>query len=99
MVLGDRLRGIREAKRWSLEDIEERTGLTRSYLLRVENGHSVPSMEILDKWAAALGVPVCQVFYEGIQPTVFVNLPNRLSADDVVQASLQKMIGVLAKKS
>jgi transcriptional regulator with XRE-family HTH domain len=68
MFIGDRLRALREAKQLSQGDIESRSGLARSYLSRVENGHTVPSVETLEKWAYALEIPLYQLFYEGDQP-------------------------------
>ena len=52
-------------------DIEERTGLLRCYVSRVENGHTVPSLETLERFAAVLDVPLYQLFYsgEGVPPT------------------------------
>ena len=64
MLIGDRLRAFREAKKLSQGDIEERTGLLRSYISRVENGHTTPSVETLEKWARALDVPLYHLFYE-----------------------------------
>ena len=70
MLIGDRLRALREQKHLSQGDIEKRTGLLRCYVSRVENGHTVPSIETLEKWARALEVPLYQIFYEGEnQPT------------------------------
>ena len=65
MIIGDQLRAIREEQKLSQGDIEKRTGLLRCYVSRVENGHTVPSIETLEKWARALGVPLYQIFYEG----------------------------------
>jgi transcriptional regulator with XRE-family HTH domain len=65
MFLGDRLRIIRESKQLSQGDLEKRTGLLRCYLSRVECGHTVPSIGTLEKWAAALEVPLYELFYEG----------------------------------
>jgi transcriptional regulator with XRE-family HTH domain len=65
MFLGDRLRTIRESKQLSQGDIEKRTGMLRCYLSRVECGHTVPTVETLEKWAAALEVPLYELFYEG----------------------------------
>jgi transcriptional regulator with XRE-family HTH domain len=65
MVIGDRLREIREARNLSQGDIEKRTGLLRSYLSRVENGHTVPSIATLEKIASALEMHLYQVLYEG----------------------------------
>jgi transcriptional regulator with XRE-family HTH domain len=54
MVIGDRLRELREAKELSQGDIEHRTGLLRCYISRVENGHTVPAIETLEKLARRL---------------------------------------------
>jgi transcriptional regulator with XRE-family HTH domain len=65
MIIGDRLRELREAKKQSQGDIETKTGLLRCYVSRVENGHTVPAIETLEKFARALEVPMYQLFYEG----------------------------------
>jgi transcriptional regulator with XRE-family HTH domain len=65
MIIGDRLRDLREQKKLSQGEIEERTGLLRCYISRVENGHTVPSVETLEKFARALEVPMYQLFYDG----------------------------------
>jgi transcriptional regulator with XRE-family HTH domain len=68
MLIGDRLRALREHKKLSQGDIEQRTGLLRCYVSRVENGHTVPAIETLEKFARALDVPLYQLFYDGDQP-------------------------------
>lgn len=68
MVIGERLRALREQKKTSQADIERRTGLLRVYISRVENGHTVPSIETLEKFARALEVPMYVLFYEGEKP-------------------------------
>jgi transcriptional regulator with XRE-family HTH domain len=65
MVIGDRLKELRELKNLSQGDIEKRTGLFRCYVSRVENGHTVPAVETLEKMARALEVPMYQLFHEG----------------------------------
>ena len=70
MVIGDRLRQLREEKKFSQGDIEKRTGLLRCYISRVENGHTVPSLETMEKFARALEVPLYQLFYDGDEPAV-----------------------------
>jgi transcriptional regulator with XRE-family HTH domain len=67
-MLGERLRMIRKEKNLSQADIKERTGLLSSYVSRVENGHTVPSVETLERIARALEIPLYQLFYEGDQP-------------------------------
>ena len=49
MIIGDRLKDLREAKHFSQGEIEKRTGLLRCYVSRVENGHTVPAVETLEK--------------------------------------------------
>ena len=68
MIIGDRLREIREMKNLSQKEVERRSGLLRSYLSRVENGHTVPTIETLEKMARALEVPLFQFFCEGEKP-------------------------------
>jgi transcriptional regulator with XRE-family HTH domain len=68
MIMGDRLRALREQKGLSQGDIAERTGLMCSYISRVENGHTVPAVETLQKFARALEVPIYQLFYDGEEP-------------------------------
>lgn len=65
MIIGERLRALREEKKLSQGHIEKRTGLLRCYISRVENGHTVPSIETLEKMSRALEVPLYQLFYEG----------------------------------
>jgi len=65
MYLPERLRQLREIKQLSQGDIEKRTGLFRCHVSRVENGHTIPSLETLEKIARALEVSLYQLFYEG----------------------------------
>jgi transcriptional regulator with XRE-family HTH domain len=62
MVIGDKLKQIRGTKKLSQGDIEKRTGLLRCYISRVENGHTVPSVDTLEKLARALEVPMYRLF-------------------------------------
>jgi transcriptional regulator with XRE-family HTH domain len=68
MIIGDRLRALREQRNMSQGDIEKRTGLLRVYISRIENGHTVPSIETLEKMARALEVPMYVLFYDGEEP-------------------------------
>jgi transcriptional regulator with XRE-family HTH domain len=65
MEIGQKLHELRTAKSFSQGDIEKRTGMLRCYVSRVENGHTVPNLETLRKWAAALDVEMYQLFFEG----------------------------------
>lgn len=48
MVIGDRLKTLREEQDLSQGDIEQRTGLLRCHVSRAENGHTVRSVETLE---------------------------------------------------
>ena len=65
MLIGNRLKELRESKQLSQGDIEKRTGLLRCYISRVENGHTVPAIETLEKMARALEVPMYRLFHDG----------------------------------
>ena len=81
MMIGNRLRAIREEKNLSQGDIEERTGLLRCYISRVENGHTVPAIETLEKMARALDIPLYQLFYDGEKPPALPNLSKPAPKD------------------
>ena len=68
MDIANRLRYLREEKNLSQGDIEQRTGLLRCYISRVENGHTVPAIETLEKMARALEMPLYALMYEGEEP-------------------------------
>jgi transcriptional regulator with XRE-family HTH domain len=97
MIIGDRLRALREQKNFSQGEIEKRTGLLRCYISRVENGHTVPAIETLEKLARALEVPMYQLFYDGEEPPKLPNLPKGKSADDIVWGNSGKDARMLAK--
>lgn len=83
MIIGTRLRKLREDKDFSQGDIEKRTGLLRCYISRVENGHTVPSLETLERLASALEIPLYQLFYEGDEPPALPNLSKRRSTEEL----------------
>ena len=62
MEIGAKLRELRIAKNLSQGDIEKRTGLIRCYTSRVEHGHTVPTVETLEKYAHALDIPLYRLF-------------------------------------
>lgn len=68
MLIGQRLRSLRNKQRLSLGDIEKRVGLMRTYVSRVERGRTIPSLDTLEKLAYALRVPVYRFFCNGHRP-------------------------------
>ncbi len=97
MIIGDRLRAFREQKNFSQGEIEKQTGLLRCYISRVENGHTVPAVDTLEKFARALEVPMYQLFYEGEGRPKLPNLSTRKTAADIAWGSQGKDARMLAK--
>lgn len=79
MDIGHRITSLREQKQLSQGDIEKRTGLLRCYISRVENGHTVPAIETLEKIARALDMPLYQLMYDGTEPP---KLPTRTNGHE-----------------
>jgi transcriptional regulator with XRE-family HTH domain len=81
MVIGERLKDLREQKKMSQGDVEKRTGLLRCYISRVENGHTVPSVDTLEKMARALEIPTYRLFTDDAhvkKPNIpLQDIPNR----------------------
>ena len=88
---------LRETKKLSQGDIEKRTGLLRCYISRVENGHTVPAIETLEKLARAMELPLYQLFYDGEEPPELPNLPKRKSADDIAWGTTGKEARYLSR--
>lgn len=103
MIIGDRLRDIREQKKLSQGDVEKRTGLLRCYISRVENGHTVPAIETLEKMARAFEVPMYHLFYDGEKPPEAPSIPEQRSRGTVWGTKgrdarfLHKLQGLLGK--
>jgi transcriptional regulator with XRE-family HTH domain len=97
MIIGDRLRALREEKNFSQGEIEKRSGLLRCYISRVENGHTVPAFETIEKFARALEVPLYQLFYDGDEPPPMPRVFKRKSAGELVWGSAGKEARLLEK--
>lgn len=97
MIIGDRLRELREQKKLSQGDIEKKTGLLRCYVSRIENSHSVPAFETLEKFARALEVPMYELFYDGERPPELPTLPKSATEANAAWGSEGKDAHWLAK--
>jgi transcriptional regulator with XRE-family HTH domain len=97
MIIGDRLKELRESKKLSQGDVEKRTGLVRCYISRLENGHTVPAIETLEKMARAFEVPMYQIFYDGEEPPKLPNLTKPQSSGETSWGSSGKDSRYLSK--
>ena len=97
MIIGDRLRELREKKKFSQGEVEKRTGMLRCYISRVENGHTVPAVETLEKFAHALEVRMYQLFYDGELPPKRLGLTKPKPGADIEWGNKGKDARLLAK--
>jgi len=70
LFVAERLRELRLDRKLSQPELEQRTGVARTYISRVENGHVTPSLEMLGRLAKGLQVPLAGLFYDGDQSSV-----------------------------
>jgi len=85
MLIGTTLRSLREERGLSQGDIEKSTGLLRCYISRIENGHTIPSLETLERFSAALDVPLYRLFFSGEGEPPTPNLIRRKSLDELAE--------------
>jgi transcriptional regulator with XRE-family HTH domain len=83
MNIGETIRNFRLQKGMSQGDIEKRTGLLRCYLSRVENGHTIPSLDTLAKIAGAMEMPLAHFFAEHVNDNGHAKNIPQLSEDEV----------------
>jgi len=70
----------------SLEAVEARAGLARGFVARLEKGHEVPTLEMLDTLAGVLDVlPVHRFFYDDGELDLTPNLGMRLTLKEVAE--------------
>jgi transcriptional regulator with XRE-family HTH domain len=72
---GDRIRHAREARQLSLHQVAERTGLTKSFLSRVERDATSPSVTSLVAICEAIGLPPSELFR--VSETVVMRAADR----------------------
>jgi transcriptional regulator with XRE-family HTH domain len=87
MLIGGRLRALRQQRGLSQGDLERASGLLRCYISRVEHGHTVPSIDTLQRFADALGVPMYQLFYEEEIPPPTPHLTPRPTLSELADES------------
>jgi transcriptional regulator with XRE-family HTH domain len=89
MIIGTKLRALREEKGLSQGDMEKSTGLLRCYISRIENGHTIPSLETLERFASALDVPFYKLFYSGDSVNNNIATPNLLPRQSLDELAAQ----------
>lgn len=83
MNIGERIKTLRERKGLTQGDIEKRSNLLRCYISRVEDGHTIPTLENLERFSRALEVPLCTLFSDGCE----IAASSLLTAEQIAWAS------------
>jgi transcriptional regulator with XRE-family HTH domain len=96
MVIGEKLKTLRAQKNLSQGDIEKRTGLLRCYISRVENGHTVPSADTLEKVARALEIPMYRLFTDE-DHVKKLNIPGEIIPSRAAQLKQDRELRAFAK--
>jgi transcriptional regulator with XRE-family HTH domain len=102
MVIGDKLKTLRAQKNLSQGDVEKRTGLLRCYISRVENGHTVPSVDTLEKMARALEVPMYRLFADDAhvkKPNILAEAIRRRAVHPEQDREIRALAKLLARMS
>jgi len=96
MLIGDKLKTLRVQKNLSQGDVEKRSGLLRCYISRVENGHTVPSVDTLEKMARALEIPMYRLFTDDARVEK-LNIPTEAVRSRAVRSKQDQELRALAK--
>ena len=100
--LGIRVRELRKAKGWTLEQASVQAGLARSTLSKIENGQMSPTYEALKKLALGMGVSVPQLFTPAQAPQVSGRIVVTKSGEGQAHATTtyehELLAGSLTKK-
>jgi transcriptional regulator with XRE-family HTH domain len=96
MVIGERLKELRGQKKMSQGEVEKRTGLLRCYISRVENGHTVLSVDPLEKMARALEIPTYRLFTDDAHVQK-PNIPQQKIPSRAVATKQDREIQTFAK--
>ena len=72
MTIGEKIREIRESKKWTLEQVANLTGMSRQRVQAIESSTGYPMISTIQKIAKALGCPLRDILNEPLQ----LDLPN-----------------------
>ena len=68
--LGLRVRELRKARSWTLEQAAKHAGLARSTLSKIENGQMSPTYDALKKLAVGLEISIPQLFTQPVKDQI-----------------------------
>ena len=88
MNFGEKLKQLRQARKWSQPELAEAIGIEQSYLSKLENDKSVPSADMLNRILEAFGIDVATLL-EGMDAT---EVRNHLKSIPLVNGNLQAQL-------
>jgi transcriptional regulator with XRE-family HTH domain len=92
MRLARRIRQIRFEHLLSLEELAAQAKMSPTLLASIENGQEIPSLEMIDRLAAAMGVRVSSLFYDDLGPALMLWLTPRLTLQQLAEETFQTRI-------
>jgi transcriptional regulator with XRE-family HTH domain len=93
--VGIRICAERKAKNFSQADLERRSGLARCRISWLEHGRAVPTIETLEKIAAALEIPVYRLLYEGDEPAQAAKVSSEIAMNGNARRSRKNVVRLL----
>ncbi|HUT02296.1 MAG TPA: helix-turn-helix domain-containing protein [bacterium] len=97
MDIGTRLQELRHAKSLTQDDMEHRTGLSRTFISRIENGHAPPALKTLERLARGLKVPLWQLFHGNDGSPANLAPSQRVTIEELIADSPLKDARYLVK--
>jgi len=88
-MFGERLKHVRREKGLSQGELADRAGINRSYLSMIENGHSSPTMDVVERLAAGIGISVWRLISDVNESNIIYNLEDGFEMYDGLRDLLQ----------
>lgn len=88
MSLGARIRQTRNTKAITLQELSDRSGLSKGFICQLENDKATPSLQALEKISSGLGVPVAFLFLKP-EERLYVVRESEQSANSFLSEGVQ----------
>jgi transcriptional regulator with XRE-family HTH domain len=96
MIIGERLRAIRNQKKLTYRALERSCGISKTYISRIEQGHIIPSVDELEAIAKGLEVPLHELFYDPSEHLPSLkNLTASSREEDEYLGSCGRNVGII----
>jgi transcriptional regulator with XRE-family HTH domain len=96
MRIATRIRQVRLEHKFSLEELARKAQMAPSLLSSFENGQEIPSLEMVDRLAAAMDVPVVGLFYDDLKSALTPWLTPRLTLQQLANEPFRSISAEMA---